>query len=70
MEEKDLSSRTKKRARAELSEAPRSKSQKSRQAKKASKEAKTAEATEPNIAQNLFEPPYERTEEDEKRIFF
>jgi hypothetical protein len=26
----------------------------------------TAEATEPNIAQNLFEPPYERTEEDEK----
>jgi hypothetical protein len=27
----------------------------------------TAEATEPNIAQNLFEPPYERTQEDEKR---
>jgi hypothetical protein len=27
----------------------------------------TAEATEPNIAQNLFEPPYERTKEDEKR---
>ncbi len=27
----------------------------------------TAEATEPNIAQNLFEAPFERTEECEKR---
>jgi hypothetical protein len=27
----------------------------------------TAEAPEPDVAQNLFQAPYERTEEDEKR---
>ncbi len=34
--------------------------------KKRAKKA-TAEAPEPDVAQNLFQAPYERTEEDEKR---